>query len=84
MVFLLLNDQEELLASGDPKYAHLKEPLHLQVENDVDADFSSTITSNSNYNENDDTDGIHQISALASPAEAHLRIATALTEVRDI
>ena len=45
MVFLLLNDQEELLASGDPKYAHLKEPLHLQVENDVDADFSSTITS---------------------------------------
>jgi len=42
----------ELLASGDPKYAHLKQPLHLQI------------------------------SALAAPAEAHLRIATALTEVR--
>ena len=37
-----------------------------------------------NYNENDDTEGTLQISALASPAEAHLRIATALTEVRDI
>jgi len=44
--------EEELLASGDPKYAHLKQPLHLQI------------------------------SALAAPAEAHLRIATALTEVR--
>jgi len=44
--------EEELLASGDPKYGHLKQPLHLQI------------------------------SALAPPAEAHLRIATALTEVR--
>lgn len=44
--------EEELLASGDPKYAHLRQPLFLQI------------------------------SALAAPAEAHLRIATALTEVR--
>lgn len=44
--------EEELLATGDPKFCHLREPLHLQI------------------------------SALAPPAEAHLRIATALTEVR--
>ena len=25
--------QEELLASGDPKYAHLRQPLFLQVDN---------------------------------------------------
>ena len=36
--FVLLNNscdpvQEELLASGDPKYAHLRQPLFLQVDN---------------------------------------------------
>ena len=25
-----------MLASGDPKYAHLKQPLHLQVHNEDD------------------------------------------------
>ena len=25
-----------MLASGDPKYAHLKQPLHLQVDNHLD------------------------------------------------
>ena len=44
--------EEELLGSGDPRYSHLRQPLHLQI------------------------------SALAPPAEAHLRIASALTEIR--
>ena len=32
----LTHYKEELLASGDPKYAHLKQPLHLQVHNEDD------------------------------------------------
>ena len=34
--FIHFHFQEELLASGDPKYAHLKQPLHLQVHNEDD------------------------------------------------
>ena len=33
MKYSLTRYKEELLASGDPKYAHLKQPLHLQVDN---------------------------------------------------
>ncbi|XP_037792417.1 KH domain-containing, RNA-binding, signal transduction-associated protein 2-like, partial [Penaeus monodon] len=44
--------EEELRASGDPKYVHLTEDLHVEI------------------------------TAFASPAEAHARIAYALAEVR--
>ena len=36
MKYSLTRYKEELLASGDPKYAHLKQPLHLQVHNEDD------------------------------------------------
>lgn len=44
--------EEELRASGDPKFQHLSEELHVEI------------------------------SAFATPAEAHARIAYALAEVR--
>lgn len=47
----LLPQEEELRASGDPKYVHLLEDLHVEI------------------------------TAFASPAEAHARIAYALAEV---
>lgn len=47
-----LLQEEELRASGDPKFQHLSEELHVEI------------------------------SAFATPAEAHARIAYALAEVR--
>lgn len=47
-----VEQEEELRASGDPKFQHLSEELHVEI------------------------------SAFATPAEAHARIAYALAEVR--
>lgn len=49
---IFLTQEEELRASGDPKFQHLSEELHVEI------------------------------SAFATPAEAHARIAYALAEVR--
>lgn len=48
----ILSQEEELRASGDPKYLHLLEDLHVEI------------------------------TAFASPAEAHARIAYSLAEIR--
>lgn len=52
LLFSVAHQEEELRTSGDPKFGHLAEDLHVEV------------------------------TAVAPPAEAHARLAYALTEIR--
>jgi len=52
LIPIFRSKEEKLRSSGDPKFSHLKDDLHVEI------------------------------TAFAPPAEAHARIAYALTEVR--